>query len=82
MTKKIKTKVETKISGDMQFLVTDSTSPLYCDGCNEYMGILKSLKSALFKKHGLEYLVICQHCGKQNIRIKGQLKGDLNKRWD
>lgn len=81
-TEKTKAKIETKISGDMQYLTTDPTSPLYCEKCNEYIGILKSIKSAIFKKQGSEYIVKCKHCGTYNVRIKGQLKGDLKKRWD
>ena len=76
-----KTSYFTKAQADMQYLLV-TESPLYCDYCKKPLGILHSVRYALFKKKGSVYLIPCKKCGELNKRIKGKLKEELNKRWE
>lgn len=69
------------VAYDMSNLYLDPNSILHCSECHKRLGILHTLRSALFKKPGTSYIVKCKACKHPNVRIKGQYKSDLDKQW-
>jgi len=51
----------------------DEDSPLHCDQCHVYLGFLRMFKSAMLKRPGSTYVVVCR-CGHRNNRVKGALR--------
>jgi hypothetical protein len=71
-----------RIGLDMQDLYLNPSSVLHCDECHERLGVLHTLRSALFKPQGASYKVTCKHCKHLNIRIKGAYKQQVNTQWE
>jgi len=59
----------------------DHESVMFCDKCKERLGILHTIRYALFKKMGTTYYVPCKACRFPNPRVKGQYKQDVNEKW-
>lgn len=70
-----------KVALDMSNLYLDTSSPIHCDKCKERLGILRTLRYALFKPKGTAYYVPCKSCKHPNERIKGQYKQNISKQW-
>lgn len=70
-----------KVGLDMTDLYLNPTSVLHCAKCEARLGVLHTLRSALFKKPGTSYIVICKRCKHPNVRVKGAYKMDVEKRW-
>jgi RNase P subunit RPR2 len=65
----------------MSDLYLNQASILHCDKCRERLGVLHTLRYALFKKPGMVYYVICKACHHQNQRIKGEYKQKTEEAW-
>ena len=70
-----------RVANDMTDLYLDPTSVLHCGKCKERLGVLHTLRSALFKKSGVSYIVICKRCKHPNVRTKGAYKQQVEERW-
>lgn len=79
--KKTNISAKQKIAFDFSNLMLDRSSVIYCDKCKEKLGVLRTLRCALFKKQGSIYHVPCKACGYFNERKKGSYKQDVNKYW-
>ena len=84
MKKKYKNKYyfKTRSTNDLTALMLDHESVLFCDKCKERLGILHTLRYALFKKPETTYYVKCKICHYQNPRVKGEYKQDITQKWD
>ena len=71
-----------KVAFDMSNLYLNPDSVLHCDQCKERLGVLHTLRSALFKKPGTSYIVVCKSCRHPNVRIKGQYKKQMEEQWE
>lgn len=58
--------------------VHNTCSVTHCDGCGDYLGVGRMVFKALFRRRGAEYSVVCRCCGRSNIRVKGDLKRELD----
>lgn len=72
---------ELKIKSSVHYLYYSLDSPLFCDKCNTSLGLLRMIRSALFKKKGSEYIVVCKECEYENIRVKGEIEKKLDERF-
>lgn len=71
----------TRLSSDLPDLYLNPGSVLHCEGCQLRLGVLHTLRHALFKKPGTHYFVPCKRCGHVNERIKGAYKQEVDQRW-
>jgi len=65
----------------MSNLYLDTSSILHCDVCHERLGVLHTLRYALFKKKGSTYWVPCKSCKHRNPRMKGAYKQQTEETW-
>lgn len=56
-------------------------SPLFCDYCEKPLGLTNMLRKSIFRKKGSEYVVRCKNCGKENVRVKGDLSKEIDENW-
>jgi len=70
-----------KVAYDMSDLYLNTASVLHCEHCHECMGVLHTLRSALFKKQGVAYIVVCKACKHPNVRVKGLYKQKTEEQW-
>lgn len=70
-----------RVAWDMSNLYLNKDSVLHCDECDMRLGVLHTLRSALFKKQGVSYIVVCKNCKHPNIRIKGEYRNMVEKQW-
>lgn len=83
MNNKNKFDFKTRATNDLSVLMLDKKdSVIFCDKCQERLGILHTLRYALFKKQGITYHVKCKICKFQNPRIKGQYKKNVTEKWE
>jgi len=80
ITKKSGVDYQHRASADLQYLRYGSDY-MQCSKCKEFLGIWHCVRSALFKKRGCEYMIICKRCGYGNKRVKGALSKELDKNW-
>jgi len=73
---------EVKVMSSVHYLYYSPDSPLFCDKCNKKIGLPRMLRKALFKKKGSEYVVICQWCEYENIRVKGEIGKKMDRRYE
>ena len=57
-------------------------SPLFCDYCEKPLGLTSMLRKSIFRKKGCEYVVRCKNCGKENVRVKGDLSKEIDETWE
>lgn len=69
-----------KAQADLQYLAMSSDF-FRCYHCKKKLGILHSMRYAIFKEQGATYNIPCKKCGCLNKRVKGALKGELEDRW-
>jgi hypothetical protein len=79
--KPLKIKYNQKVAMDMSELYLNPKSVLHCAKCETRLGVLRTLRHALFKPQGAKYKVPCPHCGYLNLRVKGAFKDDTEKKW-
>ena len=82
--KKINKKIidkEIKIKYSTEKLLRNKDSPLFCDKCEERLGLVRMIFYAWGKKRGEKYLVPCKNCLTINLRIKGQIEKDIDSDW-
>jgi len=72
---------KTRVTNDLTVLMLNKDSIMFCDKCKERLGVLHTLRYALFKKQGTTYYVTCKICRFQNPRVKGQYKQDVTDKW-
>ena len=72
---------QARVSNDMADLYLNPDSILHCGQCKERLGILHTLRYALFKKPGTHYFVPCKNCKYVNERVKGYYKQQVEQRW-
>ena len=70
-----------KVALDMSELYMNSESILHCSHCHDRLGVLHTLRFALFKKPGTIYLVPCKSCKTMNPRVKGAYKQQVEQQW-
>jgi RNase P subunit RPR2 len=70
-----------RVANDMSNLYLNPDSVLHCDHCKNRLGVLHTLRYALFKKPGTHYFVICKDCKHPNERIKGYYKQQMEQQW-
>lgn len=81
MTKKSGVDFTHRGQADIMMLRNDPDSPLRCDGCHEFLGIMHCARYAIFKRKGSVYYVPCKSCNGMNKRVKGELGRKLDERW-
>ena len=81
ITKKIDSKTA-KMQYSIQNNLFNTNSLLFCDKCRVKLGLLRMLRKSIFTKKGSEYIVKCKYCGKENIRVKGQIGKEIDKEWE
>lgn len=81
MPKKQKLKHTQKIAYDLSNLYLNPESILHCEKCKNRLGVLHTLRYALFRKQGASYFVPCKTCGCLNRRVKGAYKQQVNQQW-
>lgn len=79
--KPLKITYSQKVSNDMLDLYLNPASVLHCGECKERLGVLHTLRYALFKPQGTAYFVPCKRCGHSNKRIKGMYKDNVSQQW-
>ena len=72
---------ELKVKSTMQYLYYSPESLMMCNKCKGHLGLWRMVSKALFKKKKQEYIVICKRCGYENIRVKGEIAKQIDKRW-
>lgn len=70
-----------RVANDMANLYLNPDSVLHCDHCHERLGVLHTLRYALFKQPGVHYFVVCKSCGHLSERIKGYYKQQAEQQW-
>lgn len=70
-----------RMANDMHDLYINPGSVLHCDKCKERLGVLHTLRNALFKKPGVSYIVVCKRCKHPNVRTKGAYKQQVEGQW-
>lgn len=70
-----------RVVNDMNDLYLNPDSILHCSGCKARLGILHTLRYALFKRPDTHYFVPCKHCKHLNERIKGGYKQQVEQQW-
>lgn len=80
--KKKKYSSQIRVKSDLAELMLNRESDMYCDHCQMRLGILHTLRYALFKKKGAPYFVPCRYCKELNRRVKGEIKEHLNNKWE
>jgi len=75
------TEKQVKIQYSMQKLLQDKDSAIFCDYCNNRLGILRMIWIAKGIKKGNRYLVPCKVCKKINMRLKGEVNNKIENDW-
>ena len=70
-----------KIIHSTNKLMMNNDGPLFCDKCNNRLGIIRMLRQSIFKKKGSNYLVTCKNCYTINIRVKGDIGENIDREW-
>lgn len=71
-----------KVAADVQEMFLDSSGMFFCDECQMRLGLLHTLRYALFKKQGTPYIVPCRYCSFPNKRVKGEAKQHFDTKWE